>query len=388
MKLLSYYFLAVCSITIVHCLFVDPKVRERHNVASMHRYLVNRQKRFIVFDKEKENKDYQKCTAIGGRAGHCKYIPYCQLKQSVFQKVLDHLCIIESVNIGVCCPDDLGGFEADGANIVYNLPSTGDSDVPDELDEKFKTVENRGCGLATNANPKDMVEHVDWPWMAALMDETEIPFCGGVLITERHVLSAAHCLYNHYEAKDVFVKLGEYDFDDDDETRPRVYAVKNLTNHKDYDPATYDNDIAILELERSTIFNTYIWPICLPPIGSDFTGKNAIVAGWGTQGFGGPTSGILMEISIPIWDMEKCRQAFTQPLTDKVICAAGYDGGKDSCQGDSGGPLMSQLPNGRWVNVGIVSWGVRCGEKGRAGIYTKVNFPEYLEWIADQTQDY
>lgn len=48
-------------------------------------------------------------------------------------------------------------------------------------------------------------------------------------------------------------------------------------------------------------------------------------------------------------------------------------------QGDSGGPLLHQLANGRWVNIGIVSWGIRCGEPGRPGIYTRVN--SYLDWI-------
>lgn len=50
-----------------------------------------------------------------------------------------------------------------------------------------------------------------------------------------------------------------------------------------------------------------------------------------------------------------------------------------SPQGDSGGPLLHQLGNGRWVNVGIVSWGIRCGERDRPGVYTRVN--SYLEWI-------
>lgn len=66
-------------------------------------------------------------------------------------------------------------------------------------------------------------------------------------------------------------------------------------------------------------------------------------------------------------------------IPDTVMCAGVREGGQDSCQGDSGGPLLVQLPNRRWVTVGIVSWGVRCGEANRPGMYTSVN--HYMHWI-------
>lgn len=68
--------------------------------------------------------------------------------------------------------------------------------------------------------------------------------------------------------------------------------------HVDYNPTTYTNDIAIIRIEKPTLFNTYIWPICMPPLNEDWSGRNAIVMGWGTSKLNGPYSKILMEVKL------------------------------------------------------------------------------------------
>lgn len=70
-------------------------------------------------------------------------------------------------------------------------------------------------------------------------------------------------------------------------------------------------------------------------------------------------------------------------ISDSMLCAGHPEGGQDSCQGDSGGPLMIQMPNRRWATIGIVSWGVRCGEPNRPGVYTRVD--RYLPWIIEHS---
>lgn len=145
----------------------------------------------------------------------------------------------------------------------------------------------------------------------------------------------------------------------------------------------YENDIAIVKLHVPTIFNSYVWPICLPPAGETWEGFSAVITGWGTQFFGGPSSAVLMEVIVPVWSQKRCEIAFTQRIKATSICAGAFEGGRDSCQGDSGGPLMIQLPNKRWVTAGIVSWGVRCGEPNHPGIYTRVS--EYTQWIVDNS---
>lgn len=167
--------------------------------------------------------------------------------------------------------------------------------------------------------------------------------------------------------------------------------------HVDFDSNTYENDIALIRIERPTLFNSYIWPICMPPVNEDWTGRAAIVMGWGTQTFNGPHSKILMEVTLtnawskllivilmlqanlPVWKQSDCEASMVERIPKTAICAGLPEGGQDSCQGDSGGPLLVQLPNQRWVTIGIVSWGIRCGEQGRPGVYTRVD--RYLDWI-------
>lgn len=83
-----------------------------------------------------------------------------------------------------------------------------------------------------------------------------------------------------YTPYDILIRLGEYDFTISNETRALDFAVTEIRIHRDFDSASYVNDIAIVKIQRPTIFNSYIWPICLPPIGQTFEKKTAIVTGW------------------------------------------------------------------------------------------------------------
>lgn len=200
---------------------------------------------------QKPNKNYQACLTPSGVAGHCKHIQHCmqpQFKQN-FWKIFEHICVIEKFQIGICCPDEAS--ERIGPEFLQNLPASGD-EAPvwgiadaDELAPEEKIVnrpEDRGCGLATKQFPKITggrpADPGEWPWMVALMvrdDETN--YCGGVLISDRHVLTAAHCVYR-LKAVEMVVRLGEYDFSRTNDTRSRDFFVSQINIHEDFDKTT------------------------------------------------------------------------------------------------------------------------------------------------------
>ncbi|ALC44773.1 CG9372, partial [Drosophila busckii] len=322
-----------------------------------------------------ENKDYGPCRTSLGDAGRCRHIIYCrmpELKDDVW-RLVSQLCIIEKSSIGICCTE-----QASSSRFSPQI-----SPSHEETPRIVNRPEQRGCGITTRQYPRITggrpAEPDEWPWMAALLREG-LPhvWCGGVLITDRHVLTAAHCLHKRTK-EELFVRLGEYNTHQLNETRSRDFRIATMVLHADFDSLSYENDIGLIRIERPTLFNSYIWPVCMPPLNEDWTGRHAIVMGWGTQTFSGPHSKVLMEASLPVWKQTDCQKAMVEHIPSTVICAGEPEGGQDSCQGDSGGPLLVQLPNNRWVSIGIVSWGVRCGEPERPGVYTRVD--RYLDWI-------
>ncbi|CAH1393694.1 unnamed protein product [Nezara viridula] len=225
----------------------------------------------------------------------------------------------------------------------------------------------------------------EWPWIAALFNSGR-QFCGGSLIDNIHILTAAHCVA-HMSAWDVArltVRLGDYNIKSNSETKHIEKRVKRVVRHRGFDARTLYNDIAILTLDSPVTFSQNIRAICLPSGGSLYAGQTATVIGWGSLRESGPQPAILQEVSIPIWANNECRAKYGPAapggIVEHFLCA-GRDA-RDSCSGDSGGPLM--INEGRWTQVGIVSWGIGCGKGQYPGVYTRVT--HFLPWIAKNTK--
>ncbi|KAL4716247.1 hypothetical protein ACJJTC_004741 [Scirpophaga incertulas] len=346
-----------------------------------------RTKRFVEMNPNQPNVPHQACLLPNGKTGHCRHLQYCVQEnfKNDFGMFMEYLCIIQRTSIGVCCPDELADLGRSG--LAGDLPATAPKEEDNEAILKVQRAENRGCGLSTRAQSRVVgarpANPREWPWMASVTPDGFEQYCGGALITDRHVLTAAHCT-RRWRAEELHVRLGEYDFQRNNDSRSYNFRVVEKRQHEDFQMPSYHNDITVLKLHRPAVFNTYVWPICLPPFGLDLTDQNVIVIGWGTQYYGGPHSSVLMEVTVPVWDHGKCVEAFVDSVFEESICAGGREGGKDSCQGDSGGPLMYQMPSGRWAIVGVVSWGKGCGEPSHPGIYTRVD--KYLPWIVDNVK--
>ena len=227
-----------------------------------------------------------------------------------------------------------------------------------------------------------------YPWMAAIYfrfaDNRFLPGCGGSLLSERWIVSAAHCFVNGgvpADPNNVAFLLGATDLTSDDGV---FSVVSRIIIHPEYNPNTQENDIALLELPEPVGFEPITLPSVANPVPID--GELATAAGWGATSEGGPQSNQLLEVDLPIVAHNAClpfyQNSLNQPL---MLCAGGVPfGGRDSCQGDSGGPLFVTRAD-QVVQAGIVSFGVGCARPGIPGIYTRMI--AYTDWISGFVND-
>ena len=222
-----------------------------------------------------------------------------------------------------------------------------------------------------------------WPWQAGFKrNADDIIFCGGSLINKEWVVTASHCVYDmlKYNKNTVLVvALGEFDKANKEEQEISVKTEK-IIMHPNYNPTTFDYDIAMVKLEVPLEeFSVYIRPVCMPTNEQKFDEKSkCYVTGFGRTQQGGELAGMLRMAKVPLVSQETCKEAYEEKLTDRMICAGFPKGGIDACQGDSGGPL-SCLYEGRWYLTGVVSWGVGCAQPNAYGVYAKVQ--ELYSWV-------
>ncbi|KAK2721358.1 venom protease-like [Artemia franciscana] len=271
------------------------------------------------------------------------------------------------------------------------LPVTLDSQ------KEGSALNSRWCGIpgrtATRIVGGKSAAIGSWPWLAILLDQRSKAYiCGGTLMTNRWVLTAAHCLRSQSPQR-IKVRLKEHNITSINDGLHIDVGVSRLLIHPQYIEKTHTNDIALVQLSRRIPFSERLRPSCLPSslqwVNTDLTGAKATVIGFGRRSFTeGELSDVIKEVEVIIFSKLSCLQAYSRfknvLITSNTICAGHPFGGKDACRGDSGGPLLYQV-SGRFFVIGVVSTGHLCGSASYPGVYTYV--PNYSEWILSSIEE-
>uniref|UniRef100_A0A8C7AER5 Serine protease 56 n=1 Tax=Neovison vison TaxID=452646 RepID=A0A8C7AER5_NEOVI len=220
-----------------------------------------------------------------------------------------------------------------------------------------------------------------WPWLVRLQLGGQ-PLCGGVLVAASWVLTAAHCFAGAQNELLWTVTLAEGPQGEQAEEVP----VNRILPHPKFDPRTFHNDLALVQL-WTPVSPVGAWrPVCLPQGPREPpAGTACAIAGWGALFEDGPEAEAVREARVPLLSTDTCKRALGPELHPSSMLCAGYlAGGVDSCQGDSGGPLTCSEPGPRPREVlyGVTSWGDGCGEPGKPGVYTRVAV--FKDWLQEQ----
>nr|DBA15755.1 TPA: hypothetical protein GDO54_003223 [Pyxicephalus adspersus] len=232
----------------------------------------------------------------------------------------------------------------------------------------------------------DVREH-SWPWQISLQYQGTSGAwghtCGGTLISDTWVLTAAHCISSSRVYR---VYLGKHSLQTADEPGSVAIAPEKIIVHEKWNSFFILNDIALIKLSQPVEVSDTIQPACLPADGA-ILANNApcFVTGWGRLYTNGPIADNLQQALLPVVDYETCSKSdwWGFQVRNTMVCAGG-DGIVSGCNGDSGGPLNCQAASGSWEVHGVVSFGsgVSCNYEKKPTVFTRVS--AYIDWINEK----
>ncbi|XP_058117983.1 CLIP domain-containing serine protease B4-like [Anopheles ziemanni] len=331
----------------------------------------------------------ESCTNPRGLPGNCILFRECPELVAVFGKPIatpedtqylqDSRCGSSGRKALVCCA---------GSTAPAN---TGNSVLPEPPHCGIQLTDRIFGGQPTQLD--------EFPW--AVLIEYQKPngrygfHCGGSLINERYVLTAAHCIVSIPRTWKVHrVRLGEWDLgldrdcngDGDCNDAPVDMNIEKIVVHTGYDTQDKNhlNDIALIRMASPVAFTETVRPICLPlsskTINANHVGLSSWAAGWGKTETASASQKKL-KVELKVKSLQQCSPVYQRNgifLQSTQLCAGGVNG-QDTCSGDSGGPLMRQFA-GAWYLIAVVSFGPsKCGTADVPGVYTDV--AKFGDWI-------
>lgn len=270
--------------------------------------------------------------------------------------------------------------------------------IPEDGDDPYITIKECGFKVIPLVVGGTNATRLEFPHMTAvgfIPEQDVIWACGGSLISERFVLTAAHCL-SHRSLGDAKVVLLGVTFLDDKTSERQQIGISERIAHPQYSQLKHYNDIGLLKLEKNARMSTTTRPACLH---TDYSiqYEKSIASGFGRIEYGGATSKYLLKVVLELYKRDECNQKYINaPRLDngvgisdtQMLCAGSREELKDTCQGDSGGPLQIYHDDKRdkaecmYDIIGIVSFGKPCGiTNNLPGVYTRVS--NYIKWIED-----
>ncbi|CRK92188.1 CLUMA_CG005748, isoform A [Clunio marinus] len=356
-------------------------------------------------------------------SGECKFMTDCPVLFAEYQKYRKMPTICDPRYRTVCCPLEITTTTTTTTQSTKRISERKCHEYGQHIFET-KLVPNPVFGelpveKRINHCAHNVVELIvggeearegEFPHMALIGYSEGKPDdyqCGGSLISEEFILSAAHCSST---SKGVakFAKLGNIKRYQNT-SNSWTYIIEKRILNPNYSSRVAEDDIVLFKLNEVVKLNRFVIPICLPTT-DVLTTRKAIASGWGREGFASDVSEVLMKVIIEYFSQETCNRIYSDDskLTqnginfDKMICAGSTNKTGDTCDGDSGkkpinkfsmnltqtysnvsgGPLQIFRDDVEcmYTIVGITSFGsVYCGLIGIPAIYTKVFY--YLDWI-------
>ncbi|XP_017046734.1 chymotrypsin-2 [Drosophila ficusphila] len=209
------------------------------------------------------------------------------------------------------------------------------------------------------------------PYLVSIQNGYGNHFCGGVIIADQWVVTAASCLAG-LRKSNVNVVTTTYN---NWGSAGWIYSVEEIIMHCNFDQPLYHNDIALIKTHTLFDYDDVTQNITIAPLEDLVEGETLTMYGYGATETGGDFSWELRQLDLTYVPTEKCNSTYggTGDLDIGHLCAVGRVGA-GACHGDAGGPLVDS--KGRLVGIG--NWGVPCGY-GFPDIFARISF--YYSWI-------